>query len=56
MAGLSNKTLLWKLYLWIDFENELFYCFFALSTMEKYLVESLHDNLSPFKMHDARLL
>ena len=41
MAGLSNKTLLWKLYVWIDFENGLFYCYFALSAMEKYLVESL---------------
>ena len=33
----SNKTL----YVWIDLENGLFYCYFALSAMEKYLVESL---------------
>ena len=41
MAGFSNKRLLSKLYVCIDFENGLLYSYFALSAMEKYLVESL---------------
>ena len=41
----SNK--LWQVFqikhfVCIDFENGLLYCYFALSAMEKYLVESLN--------------
>ena len=39
--GRSFKYFCKKWYAGIDFENGLFYCYFALSAMEKYLVESL---------------